>query len=80
MHLRTRGKEGLRLLGWMAIAFVVLSLLNPLFNPAGATVLFTYGLNRPFTLQSLVFGMVKDGQRHATSPDPSSIQRRPWSS
>lgn len=58
LQLRLKGKEGLRLLGGMAVAFVVLSLLNPLFNPAGDTVLFTYGPNRPFTLQSLIFGMV----------------------
>ena len=58
MHLRIRGKEGLRLLGGMAIAFAALLILNPLFNPAGDTVLFTYGLNRPFTLQSLIFSMV----------------------
>lgn len=58
VHLGLEGRKGLGLLGGLTVAFAVLALLNPLFNPAGETVLFLYGPNRPFTLQSLAFGMV----------------------
>lgn len=38
--------------------FVVLSAISPMFNPNGATVLFTYFGGRPYTLEALYYGMV----------------------
>ena len=38
------------------IAIVVISTLNPLFNTDGSTVLFTYGFDRPYTLEALLYG------------------------
>ena len=38
--------------------FVVLSLVSPLFNTNGSIVLFTYLGGRPYTLESLYYGMV----------------------
>ena len=37
---------------------VVLSLVSPLFNTNGSIVLFTYLGGRPYTLESLYYGMV----------------------
>lgn len=38
--------------------FAVLSLVSPLFNTNGSIVLFTYLGGRPYTLESLYYGMV----------------------
>lgn len=56
-----RGRAAGRLLFWMAGAFVALSVLNPLFNPHGSTVLFNYLGGRAYTLEALLFGMETAG-------------------
>ncbi len=48
---------GKRTLGYLTFLFLVLALANPLFNPMGETVLFTYFDGRNFTLESLAFGL-----------------------
>jgi energy-coupling factor transport system permease protein len=46
-----------RMLLSMLAVFALVSLLNPLFNTHGATVLFTWLGGRPYTLEALRFGM-----------------------
>ena len=41
----------------MAVLFIGLSVINPLFNTLGETVLFTYFGNRPYTFEALCYGM-----------------------
>lgn len=55
-YLSLRGRGGLRTMGVLAVAFVVLSAANPLFNTAGDTVLFTYAGGRAYTAEALAFG------------------------
>lgn len=55
-YLSLKGLKGWRVLGGMAILFVLLMLANPLFNTMGNTVLFTWLGNRPYTLEALAFG------------------------
>ena len=55
-YLSFAGRAGLRPLAAMALAFCVLTLVNPLFIPQGETVLFTYLGQRPYTLQGLAMG------------------------
>lgn len=50
-------KKWLKYLGGMAMLFLVLSVVNPLFNTLGETVLFTYLGDRPYTLEALCYGM-----------------------
>ena len=49
--------KALKAIRGLLIVFVAISVLNPLFNPRGATVLFTLGSDRPFTLEALYYGM-----------------------
>lgn len=56
-----RGRDAWRVLGALALAFAVLSLVNPLFNASGPTVLFTYLGGRPYTLEALFYGMQTAG-------------------
>lgn len=56
-HMLLKGVRGCRLLAAMVLVFVLLSVLNPLFNPMGETVLFTYLDGRAYTWESLCFGM-----------------------
>lgn len=51
-----KGRKTLKDLRFMFIVFVLLSLINPLFNDRGAHVLFTY-FGRAYTLESLIYGM-----------------------
>lgn len=55
-YLTVRGKAGVRFLLSMVSLLVVLSLLNPLFNPLGEHVLFTYLGERPYTAEALFYG------------------------
>lgn len=55
-YLCLRGRDALRLLAVMALAFAVLAAINPLFNTMGDTVLFTYLGGRPYTLEALAYG------------------------
>lgn len=51
-----RGRDAWRLLAGLALAFVVLVAVNPLFNTLGDTVLLTYLGGRPYTLEALAYG------------------------
>ena len=53
-------KRALRELLFMLLMFVVISVINPVFNRLGATVLFRL-FNRPYTLESLIYGMTLGG-------------------
>lgn len=55
-----KGRKAFKELAYMGILFVFMSLLNPIFNRLGATVLFRY-LGRPFTLEALIYGVVLGG-------------------
>lgn len=55
-YLDLQGRAGWRLIGAAALLLAVLTILNPLFNTAGETVLFTYFAGRPYTLQALAWG------------------------
>lgn len=48
-------------IGFFFIIFVLLSVINPIFNMNGMTVLFWYLGNRPYTLESLLYGMTLGG-------------------
>lgn len=56
-YLSIRRLGGLRVVAAMTGMFIVLSLANPLFNPMGDTVLFTYMGSRSFTWEALAFGV-----------------------
>lgn len=56
-YLCVRGRAGWKLVVGMVPIFIVLLVLNPLFNTMGNTVLFRYFGERPFTLEALYFGM-----------------------
>lgn len=53
--LATRGARAGRLIAGMLVVFAVLTLVNPLFNTQGQTVLLTL-LGRPYTLEALAYG------------------------
>jgi len=50
-----RGRRAGRFLAGLIPVFLVLTILNPLFNTLGETVLFTY-FSRPYTLEALCYG------------------------
>lgn len=56
-YLTVRGRGGLKFIWGMLFLLVVLSVLNPLFNTRGETVLFTYFRGRPYTLEALFYGV-----------------------
>ena len=56
-YLTIKKRKGIRFLAGMIPLFAVLSAINPLFNPRGATVLFTYFGDRPYTLEALFYGV-----------------------
>ena len=56
-----RGRKALRIAGILAVVFTVISLINPLVNPNGEIVLFTWFGGRPFCLESLCYGMALGG-------------------
>lgn len=55
-YLLLTGRKGLKMLGGMVGIFLLLSLLNPLLNHSGKTVLFTY-FGKKYTLEALCYGM-----------------------
>lgn len=57
-YITVRGMSGWRFIGSMIPVFLILSAVSPLFNPNGATVLFTYFGGRHYTLESLYYGMI----------------------
>ncbi len=59
--LLLRGRRAWRLLAVLLAVFAVISLINPLVNPNGQIVLFTWLGGRPFCLESLFYGMALGG-------------------
>lgn len=59
-YLLLMGRKGLKLIGGMIPMFCLITLINPLFNPYGKTVLFTY-FGRNCTLEAIVYGMTLGG-------------------
>lgn len=55
-YLLLTGRKGLKMLGGMVGIFLLLSLLNPLLNHSGKTVLFVY-FGKKYTLEALCYGM-----------------------
>ncbi len=53
-------RKGLKMLGFVAILFAAVSLINPLFNTQGRQVLFRV-FGRPYTLEALIYGTVLAG-------------------
>ena len=51
------GKKALRFTLALIPTFLIITLINPLFNTGGRTVLFTY-FGRPYTFESLCYGAV----------------------
>lgn len=56
--LTIRGSGGVKYVLGMIPLFVGLAIANPVFNPSGETVLFTYLGDRTFTLEALCYGVV----------------------
>ena len=56
--LTVKGRRALPLMAGLAVLFCVLMLVNPLINPLGDTVLFTYLGGRHFTLEAVRYGAV----------------------
>lgn len=54
-YLLLNGKKGIKLLFALVPLFLIMMLINPLFNTYGATVL-CYVLGRPYTLEALYYG------------------------
>ena len=59
-YLTLMGAKGLKLLGGMVPMFLLITLINPLFNTYGKTVLFTY-FDRPYTFEAVCYGMTLGG-------------------
>lgn len=55
-YLALKGRKGWKVIFGMVPLFAVVSVLNPIFNAMGDTVLCSL-LGRPFTYESLVYGM-----------------------
>jgi len=59
-HLTLKGRRGWRTLLGLCPLFLLVSALNPLFNPRGDRVLFSL-LGRPYTWEALCYGMAIAG-------------------
>lgn len=57
-YLTIKGSGGVKYILGMLPLFLGLSVANPIFNPSGETVLFTYLNGRNFTLEALCYGLV----------------------
>ena len=55
-YLLLKGRKGFKMLGGMAVLFLLMSALNPLLNRSGKHVLFTW-FGNPYTLEALYYGM-----------------------
>jgi energy-coupling factor transport system permease protein len=60
-YLLLTGRKGIKFLGSMLVLFIAISLINPLFNTLGNTVLFNYFGGRRFTLEALLYGCATGG-------------------
>ena len=49
------GRKALKMLFWMAVFFVVMTAVNPLFNVYGKTLLFSV-FGRPYTMEAIQYG------------------------
>lgn len=58
--LNLRGRKGRSTIFSLLPLWVALTVINPLINPQGDTVLFTY-FDRPFTLEALSYGAILGG-------------------
>ncbi len=58
--LSLKGSKAIKELLYMLALFVLLTIINPLFDRMGATVLFRY-FGRPYTLEALIYGMTLGG-------------------
>ena len=56
-----RGNKAWQVIAMTAMLFLVLSLVNPLFNTNGEHVLFTWAGGRPYCLEPLCYGMALGG-------------------
>lgn len=56
-YITVQKGKGLKFLFAMIPLFILLSLINPLFNPNGETVIFTYFGGRPYTMEALFYGI-----------------------
>lgn len=56
-YLSVGGALKTRTLAYFVAVFVFVSLLNPVFNTMGDTLIFAYFGGRPFTLEALAFGV-----------------------
>lgn len=60
-YFSLRGAKGIKFALGMCGLFLLVTVINPLFNPAGETVLFTYFQGRTFTLEALAYGAANGG-------------------
>lgn len=58
--LNLRGSKGRSTIFSLLPLWIALTVINPLINPQGDTVLFTY-FDRPFTLESMYYGAILGG-------------------
>ena len=56
-----RGSKAWSVIAMTAMLFMVVSLINPLFNTSGERVLFTWAGGRPYCLEPLLYGMALGG-------------------
>ncbi len=56
-YMTIRGTKALKLIVGLIPVFVIVSLINPLLNRYGEHVLFMWAGGRPYTLESLYYGM-----------------------
>ena len=56
-YVTVKGRQAIPVLLGMIPVFIVLSVINPLFNTLGDHVLFTYFDGRPYTFEALCYGM-----------------------
>lgn len=54
-YLLINGRKGLKMLLWMALFFLLMTAVNPLFNIYGQTRLFSV-FGRPYTLEAIYYG------------------------
>lgn len=57
-YVTIKGSAALKYVLGMVPFYLVLSIVNPFFNPKGDTVLFTYFGGRTFTFEALLYGLV----------------------
>jgi len=59
-YLLLKGRKGLRIFAWILPMFVLISIINPIFNTMGERVLFML-FGRPYTFEALLYGMATGG-------------------